>query len=106
MVGHVKTKKKHHDWHHRKPRSLGPPKCCAVHDPRNYSHVSVVKHRAWHTLFGNMPARDISLHINEKWLDPDFYFVCVPRYKKPRVKQVKKEGRIIITITYEEVDCE
>ena len=85
-----RLKKKHHDWHHRKPRSLGKPSRCESNDPANLSHVSVVKHRAWHTIFANLSAADIAKLITQVWLDPDYYFVCIPRQKghKPR-KPVK-----------------
>lgn len=81
---------KHKDYHHRKPRSLGKPNCCNLNDPANLSHVGVVPHRAWHGLFRNMTAPDIARLITKVWLDPDYYFVCVPRQKgrKPR-KPVK-----------------
>jgi hypothetical protein len=78
----VKRKfKKHHDWHHRKPSSLGPPKVCPVNDPHNLVHVSVVKHRAWHTLFHNHSAQEIARIITHTWIDPDYYMVAIPRVK-------------------------
>ena len=73
--------KKHHDYHHRKPRSLGKPNRCAINDPINVSHVSVVKHRAWHTIFSNMSATSIAKLVSEVWLDPDYYMIAVPRFK-------------------------
>ncbi len=40
--------------HHRKPRSLG-----GDDSDRNMSHPPPDKHRAWHTLFDNLPAKDV-----------------------------------------------
>jgi hypothetical protein len=93
----VKRKfKKHHDYHHRKPRSLGKPNRCEINDPMNISHVSVVKHRAWHTLYANMTAQEIAKYTTSVWLDPDYYMVAVPRFK---VGGKRKPTRIIY-------DCE
>jgi hypothetical protein len=76
-----RAKRKHYDWHHRKARSLGKPKRCEINDPINLSHVSVVKHRAWHTIFANLTAPAIAKLITKVWLDPDYYMVAVPRFK-------------------------
>lgn len=66
----VKRKKVlHFDWHHRKPRSLGGKDV-----ERNVSHVSVAKHRAWHTLFRNYTPEQIVKIVNDTWLDPDYLF--------------------------------
>ena len=71
-----RKKKRHWDWHHRKPRSLGKPQCCAVDDLCNMAHVTIASHRAWHTLFSNLEAKEIASLINRVWLDPDYHFVC------------------------------
>lgn len=71
-MGKKRLRKKHHDWHHRKPSSLGKPECCGVDDDQNLSHVSTTKHRAWHTLFSNMPADAVVAELNKTWLDPDY----------------------------------
>lgn len=70
-------KRRHGDRHHRKPKSLG-----GKDDDRNISFVPVKQHRAWHTLFRNESPQEIARRINLAWLDPDFYFVCVPRKRK------------------------
>lgn len=66
-----REKKKHYDWHHRKPRSLGGNSA-----DKNMSHVSVSKHRAWHTLFGNYTPEQIIRIINNTWLDPDYELIA------------------------------
>ena len=64
--------------HHRKPRSLGGSNC-----EGNLSLVKATKHDAWHRLFKNFDAVTICSIINDKWLDTDFEFICVPRgYKE------------------------
>lgn len=73
-MGKKRKKKSHHDWHHRKPTSIG-----GANDDRNVSHVSVNKHRAWHTLFKNMTAQEIAKTINDTWLDQDYIFVVERR---------------------------
>ena len=60
--------------HHRRPRSQKGSGA-----PRNISRVSVLKHIAWHDLFGNMTAEEIVEEINRVWLDPDFFMVLVPK---------------------------
>lgn len=61
--------------HHRKPKSIGG----ARRDERNISMLPRIQHIAWHTLFGNNTAVVISKMINEKYLDPDYEFVCIRR---------------------------
>ena len=56
--------------HHRKPVSRGGKTI-----PENLSVVPVVKHRAWHTLFGNMNPMEIADEINKYWLDPSYEFI-------------------------------
>jgi len=59
----------HTSKHHRKPRSLG-----GLTTKENISKVDENEHRAWHTLFKNWSPEKIAKKINEKWLDPEFYF--------------------------------
>lgn len=61
--------------HHRKPTSIGGSK----RDKRNHSYIIDIKHCAWHTLFSNYSAETIARIINEKFIDPDYKFVCVKR---------------------------
>jgi hypothetical protein len=67
--------------HHRKPRSRG-----GVSSKKNISYVPENLHTAWHTLFSNHTPETIASIINEKWIDPNFVFICLPRKKeyKPR----------------------
>lgn len=64
------------DLHHRKPRSLGDPKCCKMNDPENVSEVLVSKHRAWHLLFKNYTPERIIQIINAVWIDPDYIIIA------------------------------
>jgi hypothetical protein len=64
--------------HHRKPTSIGGSK----RDKRNHSYVQHIKHCAWHTLFSNHSAQTIAYIINEKFLDPDYEFICQRKEKK------------------------
>ena len=68
--------KRHTNWHHRKPRSLG-----GTSDARNMSEVPISQHAAWHTLFYNLQPVSIAHIINEYYLDPDYEFVV--RRKSP-----------------------
>ena len=69
-----RLKKAHKNWHHRKPTSIG-----GISEDRNMSHVSTSRHQAWHTLFGNKSAYEISAIINHDWLDPDYLLIVVRR---------------------------
>ena len=66
----MKKKHKLHK-HHRKPTSIG-----GTDDPHNISFVPYNQHNAWHLLFSNMTAQTICAIINEKWLNPEYEFVC------------------------------
>lgn len=67
---------KHGDRHHRKPKSRG-----GGNNEENISIVPPKKHQAWHRLFQNLSPQEIAAIINDCWLDPDFYFVTIPRRK-------------------------
>lgn len=58
--------------HHRKPTSIGGSR----HNKRNHSMLPIKQHEAWHTLFSNLKAETICALMNEKYLDPDYKFVC------------------------------
>lgn len=77
----MSRKKIHHDRHHRLPQSRG-----GKNNDRNISIVPVEKHRAWHRLFANGTAKEVASIINDCWIDPDYYFVAVPRKKKQGIK--------------------
>lgn len=57
--------------HHRKPTSIG-----GENDKRNISYVPRNQHEAWHLIFTNLSATTICAIINEKWIDPDYEFIC------------------------------
>lgn len=65
---------KQYDKHHRKPSSRG-----GGSKERNISIVPRRQHQAWHTLFSNLSPETISAIINEKWIDPDFEFICIKK---------------------------
>lgn len=68
-----KKEKREVDIHHRRPRSLG-----GSNKPENLSTVSKSQHRAWHTLFWNLPPAGIVAVINALWLDPEWKLLAVP----------------------------
>jgi hypothetical protein len=70
----VSNKRRQHNWHHRKPLSLG-----GTSKAINLSHVRVSHHLAWHVLFENKTPIEIAAIINTVWLDPDFYLVVEAR---------------------------
>ena len=69
-----RIKKSHHNWHHRKPRSLG-----GDNSDRNVIHVKSSQHQAWHTLFYNCKPHQIAFIINTTWIDPDYEVVVVKK---------------------------
>jgi len=69
----IRKQNKMPSLHHRKPKSIGG----ARHDPANQSWLPENKHRAWHTLFSNHSAQSIAYMINDKYLDPEYVFICV-----------------------------
>jgi hypothetical protein len=58
--------------HHRKPRSIG-----GGNEPRNISMVPCYQHEAWHAIVLNHTAFTIQYMLNDKYLDPDYKFICV-----------------------------
>jgi hypothetical protein len=79
MPRRKKPKNMDENWHHRKPKvhggsgKLGSP---------NMVQVLVVKHRAWHCLFGTKTPEDIAATINATWLDPEYEMIAVKKGKK------------------------
>lgn len=73
------------DRHHRLPRSRG-----GSNEARNISIVERKLHQAWHLLVGNMNATEAARMLSDTWIDPDFYFVAVPRHKKTCLKRRKR----------------
>jgi hypothetical protein len=73
--------------HHRKPTSIGGERQAN----RNKSDVPRIQHQSWHNLFSNHSAPTICAIINEKWLDPDYKFICVPADKEALVLKYIKQ---------------
>lgn len=68
--------------HHRKPTSIG-----GTSSDKNISHVPRNQHGAWHLLFSNHTAPTIASIITEKWLDPDYVMVAIPKKKYEDLKK-------------------
>ena len=66
------------NWHHRKPKILGGTGRLGS---ENMVQVLVVKHRAWHCLFGTKTPQDIARIINTTWIDPEWELI--PVRKRP-----------------------
>ena len=60
--------------HHRKNRSHG-----GSDSPANTILLPRHIHRSWHNLFDNKEAKEIAEIINNKLLDPAYYFVCMKK---------------------------
>ena len=60
--------------HHRKPSSRG-----GTESQENISFVPYNGHRAWHGFAKNLSPNEICELINEKYLDPEYMFICVRR---------------------------
>jgi hypothetical protein len=73
--------------HHRKPTSIGG----SIYGKRNHSFLPIAQHEAWHTIFSNLEAHTICALINEKYLDPDYKFICVKANQVNRVKKLIKK---------------
>lgn len=58
--------------HHRKPTSIG-----GTNEDRNISYVPEGQHRSWHDVVSNHTAQTICHILNEKYIDPDFRFICI-----------------------------
>ena len=65
------------DRHHRKPKSRR-----GRNNDKNISVVNAKCHRSYHQLFGNLLPHEITSVLNDVWIDPDFYLVCMPRKRR------------------------
>lgn len=74
------------DRHHRLPRSRG-----GSNEARNISIVERKLHVAWHCLVGNMNAQEAARMLSDTWVDPNFYFVAIPRHKVLVKKRRKRK---------------
>ena len=83
-----------YEVHHRKPRSRGGDSSA-----RNCIRIKKSKHQSWHRLFDRDSPREIAKMITAIYLDPDFYFVAIPRKKsKPKKKRrvfLRFKGKLI-----------
>lgn len=82
MVKHPKLTERHH----RLPRSRG-----GTNDASNVSIVDRRHHQAWHLLVGNMTAQEAARMLSDTWIDAEFYFVAVPRSRKPSSRRRKRK---------------
>lgn len=48
-------------------------------EPSNLIMLPVTQHQAWHTLTQNMHPKDIAKLFSEKFIDPDYLFICVKK---------------------------
>jgi hypothetical protein len=90
-----KMVKVHKDKHHRLPRSKG-----GRNNPENTSVVPINEHRAYHQLFRNHLPKEVASILTEKWIDPAYYLVAIPR-QKSRNKVVQKRGKRFLSILIE-----
>ncbi len=64
--------------HHKRSRSQG-----GNNDLNNISHVSEVRHRAWHTLFsGDRSIESIVEELNRVWIDGRYKLVIRANYTR------------------------
>lgn len=82
---HLRRQRKKHqlERHHRKPTSIG-----GKEEERNYSYIPNFQHQAWHAIVSNHSAQTICFILNEKFLDSDFKFICVPEAKYDEARQL------------------
>jgi hypothetical protein len=64
--------------HHRKPTSIGGEDI-----EQNISVIPKHMHEHWHGLFSNLEAPTICALLNEKYIDPEYIFICEKRSKEP-----------------------
>jgi hypothetical protein len=74
------------DKHHRLPRTRGGSNSAA-----NISIVERKLHVAWHQLVGNMNAQEVARMLSDTWIDPEFYFVAVPRHRAVAKRRRKRK---------------
>ena len=66
------------NWHHRVPKVRnGSGKISSG----NMIEVDVLKHRAFHLLFGTKNTEQIAAILNKTWIDVDYELVCRKREK-------------------------
>ena len=80
-------KKNQIDVHHRVPISRG-----GLDIPSNRSHVRKSHHRAYHQLFGTNSPQKIAEYLTEKWIDPSYVMIAIPKEDYEKVQQVLLKG--------------
>lgn len=74
------------DKHHRLPRTRG-----GSNSAENISIVERRLHVAWHALVGNMTAPEIARMLSDTWIDPEYYFIAIPRQRMVAKKRRKRK---------------
>lgn len=80
-------KKNQVDVHHRVPLSRN-----GLDIPSNCSRVRKSHHRAYHQIFGTDSPQKIAEYLTEKWIDPSYVMVAVPKEDYEKVQQVLFKG--------------
>jgi hypothetical protein len=61
--------------HHRKCRSNN-----GGNNKRNIKWLDNRKHEAYHLLFSNMNPQQVAQELSDKYIDPDFHMLAVPKH--------------------------
>ena len=70
------------NWHHRKCKTNGGSGRISS---GNMIEVDVLKHRAFHLLFGTKTTEQIAAILNKTWIDPAYELVVRKRNEIPRM---------------------
>ena len=70
------------NWHHRKAKVNGGS---GKISSGNMIEVDVLKHRAFHLLFGTKNTEQIAAILNKTWIDVDYELVVRKRNEIPRM---------------------
>ena len=70
------------NWHHRKAKVNGGSGRISS---GNMIEVDVLKHRAFHLLFGTKTTEQIAAILNKTWIDVDYELVVRKRNEIPRM---------------------
>jgi hypothetical protein len=71
------------NWHHRKAKVNGGS---GKISSGNMIEVDVLKHRAFHLLFGTKNTEQIAAILNKTWIDPAYELVVRKRNEIPRTE--------------------
>jgi len=61
------------NWHHRKPKKHGGSGRISS---GNMIEVDVLKHRAYHLLFGTKNPEQVAAILTKIWIDPDYELIA------------------------------